>query len=104
MGIQNLEAFAVHGSTENVPQLKRRLGHDLDRVAAVPTDKQASIVRQNLILELGQDIVHQIPVVIAVADHREALVRINLCQKTADMGNLIAVHSEVGTHHTMLGG
>ena len=102
--VQHLEPLAVYSSAEDIPQLKRRLGHNLYGIAAIPTDKQTSVVCQDFIFELRENVVHQVPVIIAVADHGEVLVRINLRQQAPDVCNLIAIHGEVGTHHTMLSG
>ena len=103
MRIEHLVALTVDCAAEDIPQMIDRLRDDFDRVARVATDQQRTIMSHDFILELRQDIIDQIPVIIGVRHHTEAHIGIQLRQRPADESDLVAIDSEVRTHHTMLG-
>ena len=103
MRIEHLVALTVDCSAEDVPQMVDSLRNDFDRVTRITTDQQRTIMSHDFILELRQDIIDQIPVVVGIRHHAETHIRIQLGQRPADKSDLVAIDSEVRTHHTMLG-
>ena len=78
--IKNFVTFAVHGTTKNFPQFEHRLGYNLHGVAAVTANSKTSMVLHHILFNCGENIIDQVPIVIAVTDHREVLVRIDFFQ------------------------
>ncbi len=101
MRIEDFIALIVYGAAKDVPQLKDGLSHDLNGIAAVTTDGKTAIMRQHIILDLRQNDVDQVPIVIAVTDHGEILVRIDFFQQTPNVRHLITINGEIGAHNTM---
>nr|DAO54287.1 MAG TPA: hypothetical protein [Caudoviricetes sp.] len=103
MRVKHLIALGVDGAAELVPQVVDGLSNDFDRVAGIAADEQSAIMVEDLIMQLGQDVIDQVPVIVGIGHDGETGIGVQLGQQATQHRDFIAIHSEVGTHDAMLG-
>ena len=116
--VQHLVALLVDRSTEDVPQLEHGLRNNLNGVfTAVATNYQGSVMVKDFLLEGGQDVLNDIPIVVGVhhagaggirekfgqqtLDEHTLTVRVNVLVLILAVGVLVNVNGRVGTHNEM---
>ena len=101
MGIQHLVALGIDSAAKLIPKLEYSLGNNLDTIAGVATHEHATVMVHDFFLDLGQNIVNNVPIVIGIQNGGETGVGIDFGQQTLQKRNLIAVNRIVGTHDGM---
>ena len=117
--IEDLISLGVNRTTKNVPETEYGLRNDLYTVTAVTTDEEAPVVVENFVLEGRENVVHHVPVIVAVAHATERSVGVEFGEGSLDEDTLTVrvdvlvlvlvavvpgVEGAVGAHHEMLSG
>lgn len=118
VAVKDLITLGVSSTSKDVPESKYGLRNDLYAVAGITTDEQASLVVHNFILQGREDVVHDVPVVVGVADTTEGSLRVEFGKESLEEDTLtirvnvrilvvlvvLDVLRTVGTHDEVLRG
>ena len=66
MRIQHLVSLGVYASSKDVPQLENSFCYDFNCISGISSNQKTAVMSQYLILDLRQDVFHNIPIVIGV--------------------------------------
>ena len=115
--VKDLIALGVSSTSKSLPEFKYGLRNHLHAVARITPHKEATVMGQNLVLQRREDVLHDVPIVIAIAHAAERSVRVEFGEESLEEDALAVrvnvrvfvvrvvpgVLRAVGTHDEVLG-